>query len=388
MKHTYTVHHKNVLNKNNKNEHIENGSRIRKYKIELRLWNDKDFGYFIGDAVQNMDMKPKGLPFVMSVDEKIKNSDDKEFVKEFTQAMAQGFRTMRQLKAAVENYQNNLIPIFRVKNGAESQSKPKQYESPYEYGITVTPSELSKAGQEAQVDYIVHWFHNFYCDPAMETSYNSREGGYLYTHGGPYSAGDEISDEFGDIVSWETIEKAVAEVESDGLLEWAPTSDHPNYIGEEEDYEPPKTDPLEKIQTQLDSGVAPQFGSDEETEKRTELLREIKGLREDLKQKSSIHGGMGHNQPPPDEEKHQLAEVKEAIDIIEGEIDDSNDNTDTQKIVQSANRLKKALKWAGFAFFGGALGQAGANVMNEIDPTIWQKIADVFDALLKWFGVL
>jgi len=55
----------------------------------------------------------------------------------------------------------------------------------------------------------------------------SSEGGYLYVHGGPYEAGEELINRFGHVCSDEEIQSVIEDVEADGNFEWAPV--HPNY---------------------------------------------------------------------------------------------------------------------------------------------------------------
>lgn len=68
------------------------------------------------------------------------------------------------------------------------------------------------------------WFVTRYWDPANDTPYNGREGGYLYIHGGPYDAEDELYGRFGDVFPDpdDTIREVIDDVEADGILEWAP----------------------------------------------------------------------------------------------------------------------------------------------------------------------
>ena len=84
-------------------------------------------------------------------------------------------------------------------------------------------------------------------DPANETPYESREGGYQYVWGGPYEARDDFDQEFGGIVSEEVIDAAVSEVERTGIVYWAPGPNHPNQKARMEeamanDNEPPAHD--------------------------------------------------------------------------------------------------------------------------------------------------
>lgn len=48
----------------------------------------------------------------------------------------------------------------------------------------------------APVDRMVEWFLSNYMDPANGVPYNSREGGYIYVHGGPYDAFDVLSEHY------------------------------------------------------------------------------------------------------------------------------------------------------------------------------------------------
>ena len=93
---------------------------------------------------------------------------------------------------------------------------------------SVTPAELKRLGKRMQIAYLVHWFGGMFEDPANETPYESREGGYQYVWGGPYEAQDEIDREFGGLVSEDVIDSVVSEIERDGTVYWAPGPNHPN----------------------------------------------------------------------------------------------------------------------------------------------------------------
>lgn len=110
----------------------------------------------------------------------------------------------------------------------------KRYYSPDGAGEYVTPSEFRRMGVQRQIDYMAAWFHNLFEDPANETPYESREGGYQYVWGGPYEAEEELREEFEGVASEEAIEAAVEEVERGGILEWAPSSNHPDQVNARE----------------------------------------------------------------------------------------------------------------------------------------------------------
>ncbi|KZD00865.1 hypothetical protein [Thalassospira xiamenensis] len=109
----------------------------------------------------------------------------------------------------------------------------KRYSLPWEEGESVVPSRIRRFSREKQIQLIAEWFSSLYEDPANETPYDGREGGYQYIHGGPYDAREEIEAEFVDYVDAEIIEAAADFVESNGLLDWAPSSKHPDRIANE-----------------------------------------------------------------------------------------------------------------------------------------------------------
>ena len=88
---------------------------------------------------------------------------------------------------------------------------------------------LENMGNEAQIELMKQWFFTLFEDPAHETPYDGREGGYIYTHGGPYDAEEELRKQFEAIVGEEPIMSLVNELSHLGH-EWAPTSQYPDYI--------------------------------------------------------------------------------------------------------------------------------------------------------------
>ncbi|WP_104401799.1 HEPN domain-containing protein [Vibrio penaeicida] len=90
------------------------------------------------------------------------------------------------------------------------------------------PEELHKISVEDlklkstvfQKEIIRQWFFENYQDPVHDCPYNSREGGYIYIHGGPYEAGDELFSEFGDELDEKIIQEVADELDEDGI-EWS-----------------------------------------------------------------------------------------------------------------------------------------------------------------------
>lgn len=83
-------------------------------------------------------------------------------------------------------------------------------------------SWLKTAEEKHQIAAMRAWFTARYCDPAYETPYNGREGGYLYINGGPYDPADELDERFGGVVPDEVIQRLVDDLYWQVGHDWAP----------------------------------------------------------------------------------------------------------------------------------------------------------------------
>jgi hypothetical protein len=121
-------------------------------------------------------------------------------------------------------------------------------------GFETDDDWFASADPELQREAMRRWFRSRFWDPANDTPYNSAEGGYLYIHGGPYTAEDELYSRFGDLCGDEVIRDAIDDIESDGIEEWAPIHCEP-----EHDYDPrfalaleEASEPLRKLQERIE----------------------------------------------------------------------------------------------------------------------------------------
>lgn len=88
---------------------------------------------------------------------------------------------------------------------------------------------LRHADRDDQLVAVREWFLARYCDPAEETPYDGREGGYLFIHGGPYDPADEIPDRFSGIVDEDVLEEVIDELHAEMGDAWAPVNWEPDY---------------------------------------------------------------------------------------------------------------------------------------------------------------
>jgi len=81
---------------------------------------------------------------------------------------------------------------------------------------------LRHASKQQQIAAMRGWFCARFCDPAEDTPYNTREGGYLFIHGGPFDPADELDVRFSDVVDDDVIQEVVDELHSEVGDRWAP----------------------------------------------------------------------------------------------------------------------------------------------------------------------
>jgi hypothetical protein len=289
--------------------------------------------------------------------------------------------------------------------------RPKQrYYSDDDPEFGVTPSQFKRLSRAKKREYMIYWFGRNFEDPAQETPYNSQEGGYLYIWGGPYDAREELADEFAELVPEDLIEEVAEEVESDGVVDWAPGPNHPDHQRARAEYdlererdqdEEPEPD-LSQIIQRLEAGARPKYGDGYERQLRQELLDQLDEMRRALVRAKPTHGGIGHNKPPPDDDVSQVPnaeEVHDAAELIKNEL--VKPEPDALAVARATSALKSSLLWLGkkiniavdnFAKeFGGAAGKlagkavvtaavAGATYVTSLGGLI----ADVVRASARW----
>lgn len=77
--------------------------------------------------------------------------------------------------------------------------------------------------QEALIEKMRKWFFQNFEDPAENTPYMTSEGGYIWVHGGPYYAREELQAAFGQEIPEDLINELAAELNQQ-CWEWAPVA--------------------------------------------------------------------------------------------------------------------------------------------------------------------
>ena len=85
--------------------------------------------------------------------------------------------------------------------------------------------EFAATKIKGQIEKMVEWFQEHYKDPSDGVPHDSKEGGYIYTNGGPFDAHDILHDEFPE-ASESVIEDAVRLINREGGPEWVRMEDY------------------------------------------------------------------------------------------------------------------------------------------------------------------
>ena len=212
--------------------------------------------------------------------------------------------------------------------------------------------EWVELSEDEQIERMVAWFNHMFEDPQNKTPYAADKDSpynYEYIWGGPYEAVDELTNQFAEIVSEETIDKAVEIVQKDGVIEWAPSNAHLDVLRADEEMaeyaeEASQAALLEEVRKQIHEAPNLQFGTSEELAARRELLELIRDLGPLVARtvEAPAHGGIGHNQPPPEMAIPQNIgiSINVNINVIQTEV--SSDAPDAEKVVEAAGALQKA----------------------------------------------
>lgn len=118
-----------------------------------------------------------------------------------------------------------------IDDGDEAQNLPPEAFDHSCHPIDIDDAWLESASEEEQTTAMRSWFASRFCDPAEDTPYNGREGGYMFVNGGPYDPRDVLPERFSEIVSDSLIDSVVEEMLSEHGDQWAPV-----YFGPPDDY--------------------------------------------------------------------------------------------------------------------------------------------------------
>jgi len=231
--------------------------------------------------------------------------------------------------------------------------------TPHEGDRPYAALDIERMSAEEQVRVMVSWFHENYENPAERLPHNSREGGYQWIFGGPTSPDEALQEEFSSFVEYQVIQRAVEELEAEGL-EWSPIPDDEDFL-------------------------------DDEEQSNSELLSVLADLRARLEEQLPAPG-IGHNQPPEEIEDAPLttSEIKNAIEdastVIDFAAGSEENKSNLIKALQSLGKASSVIaSWVGEratngvdAFIKGAATAAGAATVIS-----WDRIASLMERAIE-----
>lgn len=278
-----------------------------------------------------------------------------------------------------------------------------------DYQSGITRSQLRRMRKQQKLEIMEAWFRQNFEDPVHRTPYISREGGYQYIHGGPYDAYEELSTEFGGIVSENLITELVTILEREAH-EWTSTPNDGDYDQEGfyDEIAIPE-DPLDEIVAAIERGFQPAYGTVERLQ-RQELIAKIVNLEAVLNQPFEPRGMMGHNRPPEPISPIAAGDARElssATEAIGHELKKSEPDLNT--VVNTALRyrtfLKKMGAWivakgdsgadafvkavgttAGVAFTAAALGLVSQ--VSDTAAAIVHAVSTTYQSLISWLSTV
>lgn len=253
-----------------------------------------------------------------------------------------------------------------------------------QYGISRT--SFRKMRKDDKRELMVQWFHQNFEDPAERTSFVSSEGGYLWNHGGPYDAREQLYSMFGNMVSEKLIEEAAEEIEADGLTEWAPTPNRNDY----DDYESLE-DPRAYFDDFSDKPTD-QYGSAQDLKARERALTTLQQLLVVLDAPKTI--GIGHNNPPEKIEDTTIIEALRApVAALHSELSKSSPSISFVKKLGTVlgNAALASVKWGGKKIdlaVDTAIKTGLPAVGAVVAATYNDQIHKAIDAVIAWLSIV
>ena len=241
-----------------------------------------------------------------------------------------------------------------------------------------------------QIEVMKAWFYENFEDPAEQTPYVSAEGGYQWIWGGPFDASEVLSSEFGEHVPEEVIEAVVAEVQADGLYDWAPKKIEIDDVVDADDGPWP---PL--VVTEL-----PRPAADEGTSRR-EVLDRLAALEAAVEELRDQPPMMGHNRPPEPLEDVPLTPgdgrtIRLVVEAVREEVQKPTPVVD--EVEEGASRLHgialRLGQWLkqrldqGADAFAKTLGAGIAAVLLAKLTALYETLVGAVQAISNWIAVV
>ena len=192
----------------------------------------------------------------------------------------------------------------------------------FEISLVHEPDEEEEEEEEGASIGMKEWFYGAYEDPAQSLPYNSREGGYQWIRGGPYTALEALEEQFGQEYPFSVLERVAEEIEdeSGGTTEWSPTDDPELPDREYDAFDAPSEE-----ERRLAAERVAQSARELET-----LLAPLLEIEQEASGSGDRRPGIGHNGPPSAIEEIGLPPgFFEALSLNARQVADAIERTET-----------------------------------------------------------
>ncbi|MBP2538520.1 hypothetical protein J2768_000918 [Agrobacterium tumefaciens] len=234
--------------------------------------------------------------------------------------------------------------------------------------------EVDTTGEEEEdftddYDGLKEWFYNNYEDPAQSLPYNSREGGYQWIRGGPYTALEALEDVYAQEYPFRVLEKVASEIEdeSGGTVDWSPI-DAPDAP---DDFDDQFELPSEEKRRQAAERVS------QSAREVAALLTPLIEIERGVLGNSDEHvPGIGHNRPPSPIE--DLGLPSDFFQSLRVEVEETSEAVERNEVLLDNSRLPlgQAGDMAAQQDSGLALANAltnHANAIRENTTAVWEN---------------
>lgn len=255
----------------------------------------------------------------------------------------------------------------------------------------LSEEDFLNASDADKVSLMVQWFLANYEDPANETPFESREGGYQWIWGGPYDANEEIGNKFYRFANEDLIVEAVEEVETRGILEWAPVTGGDEFPFDRREEEFLENDFLSALNDVPDNHEG-RYGSASEIILRRDLIERIELAVNNID--SLIDKNIGHNNPPDSIYKDTNDEIRSLRNSLEAiGVQLKSDRPSCDEVKKNAFRVSALMK--SFSWVGGKLDLAvdvsikfGIPYLIYHRSEIAHQIYNIFQSVVSWLQIV
>lgn len=253
-----------------------------------------------------------------------------------------------------------------------------------------TKSAILAMSREQKIAMIVEWFHAHYEDPANSVSYNGREGGYLWGDKGPYYAGEQIYEEFGEVVDEDIVNEAVEEIEREGNDEWAAIYGSSDHGYTETEVRKIVVNRLEKFENCVQKLILPQSMKGHNQPPGT-LKVEIPVSQEEWEESIDFSVNISIIRPQTELQIPDVAILSKQLQEVNAKCDKLTDTLNALIDKQDKTRMEKAQETVVFGFLKGAsitLGEYAMVIFIDNLPDIIDALGNLIHAMYIWINII